>query len=66
MTGNSSVSSKESKRNPVAQDLRSAKYRARVVASRKAYKRKGRLAQLDRATDFYSVGRGFESFGGRH
>ena len=26
----------------------------------------GHVAQLDRATDFYSVGRGFESFRDRH
>ena len=47
MTGNSSVSSSVSKRNPIAQDLRTPKYRARVVRSRKLYKRKGRVAQQD-------------------
>lgn len=52
MTGNSSENSSASKRNPVARELRSAKYRARVVRSKKAYKRKGRVAQLDRASDF--------------
>lgn len=51
MTGNLSVSSNGSKRNPIAQDLRTPKYRARVVRSRKLYKRKGRVAQPDRATD---------------
>ena len=52
MTGNSSENSSASRRNPVARDLASAKYRARVVASRKTYKRKGRVAQLERASDF--------------
>ena len=66
MTGKSSVNSNGSKRNPIALDLATTKYHARVVASRKGYKRKGRVAQLDRATDFYSVGRGFESFRDRH
>ena len=66
MTGKSSGNSNGSKRNPVARDLATSKYHVRVVASRKGYKRKGRVAQLDRATDFYSVGRGFESFRDRH
>ena len=48
LVGSSSVL----KRNPIARDLRTAKYRARVVRSKKAYKRKGRVAQLDRASDF--------------
>lgn len=52
MTGNSSASSSASKRNPIAWDLGSAKYHARVVRSKKAYKRKGRVAQLERASDF--------------
>ncbi len=52
MTGKSSVSSSVSRRNPIARELRTTKYRARVVRSKKAYKRKGRVAQQDRATDF--------------
>ena len=52
MTGNSAVNLSVSKRNPIAQELRKPKYRARVVRSKKAYKRKGRVAQLDRATAF--------------
>ena len=52
MIGNSSESLSESKRNPIAQDLRTPKYRVRVVRSRKLYKRKGRVAQQDRATAF--------------
>ena len=52
MTGNSSGNSSASKRNPIARELRTTKYRARVVRSRKQYKRKGRVAQPDRATDF--------------
>lgn len=47
MTGNSSVNSSASKRNPIARELRTTKYRARVVLSKKAYKRKGRTAQSD-------------------
>lgn len=52
MTGNSSENSSVPNRNPIARDLRSPKYRARVVRSKKAYKRKGRVAQQDRATAF--------------
>lgn len=52
MTGNSAGNLFVSKKNPVACELRTAKYRARVVRSRKLYKRKGRVAQPDRATDF--------------
>ena len=52
MTGNSAVNSSASKRNPIARALRTTKYRVRVVRSKKAYKRKGRVAQLDRATAF--------------
>ena len=40
------------RKNHIAKDLRTPKYRMRVVRSRKAYKRKGRVAQLDRASDF--------------
>ena len=39
-------------KNPIAKDLRTPKYRVRVKQSRKQYKRKGRVAQLDRATAF--------------
>ena len=39
-------------KNPIAKDLRTPKYRLRVKRSRKLYKRKGRVAQLDRATAF--------------
>ena len=52
MTGNSLANCKGLKRNPVAKDLATAKYRARIKQSRKRYKRKGRVAQLDRASDF--------------
>jgi hypothetical protein len=52
MTGNSAENSAASKRNPIAQDLRTPKYRVRVVRSRKLYKRKGRVAKPDRATAF--------------
>ena len=44
MTGSSSVSSSVSKRNPIAQELADAKFRLRVVKSRKgkgSYSRKG-------------------------
>lgn len=52
MTGNSSESCKGLKRNPIAKDLATAKYRARIKQSRKRYTRKGRVAQPDRASDF--------------
>ena len=52
MTGNSSGNSSASKRNPIAKEVRQAKFRMRVVRSRKLYKRKGRVAQQDRATAF--------------
>jgi hypothetical protein len=39
MTGNSAENSSASKRNPMAREVRSLKYRARVVRSKKAYKR---------------------------
>ena len=39
MTGNSAENSSASKRNPIAQDLRTPKFRSRVVRSKKAYKR---------------------------
>ena len=47
MTGKSSVNSSGSKRNPIALDLATTKYRARVVASRKGYKRKGRVVKIE-------------------
>ena len=46
MTGNSSVNSCASKRNPVALELRTSKFRLRVVKPRKgkgSYSRKARL-----------------------
>ncbi len=52
MTGNSAVNLSASKRNPMAREVRQSKFRLRVVRSRKLYKRKGRVAQLDRASDF--------------
>lgn len=52
MTGNSAASLSASKRNPIAQEVRQPKFRLRVVRSRKLYKRKGRVAQQDRATAF--------------
>ena len=47
MTGKSSANSNGSKRNPIALDLATTKYHARVVASRKGYKRKGRVAKIE-------------------
>jgi hypothetical protein len=47
MTGNSSASSSASKRNPIAQDLRTPKFRGRVIRSRKLYSRKGRVKRVD-------------------
>jgi stalled ribosome alternative rescue factor ArfA len=44
MTGNSSVSSSVSKRNPLARELSDAKFRLRIVKPRKgkgSYSRKG-------------------------
>lgn len=35
------------KRNPIARQLRMARFRKRVVRSRKAYRRKGRLFRHD-------------------
>lgn len=52
MAGSCVGNSIKRSRNPVARELRTTKYRARVVRSRKQYKRKGRVAQQDRATDF--------------
>jgi hypothetical protein len=52
MAGSYVGNSTKRSRNPVARDLRTTKYRARIVRSRKQYKRKGRVAQQDRATDF--------------
>ena len=52
MAGNYVGNSIRKSRNLIARDLRTNKYRARVVRSRKQYKRKGRVAQQDRATDF--------------
>ena len=52
MTGKSSVNSSGSKRNPIAIDLATTKYHARVIPSRKVYKRKGRIAQPERAAAF--------------
>ena len=52
MAGSSVESSIKKSRNLLAREVRTAKYRARVVRSKKAYKRKGRVAQLDRASDF--------------
>lgn len=52
MAGSYVENSTKRSRNPVARELRTTKYRARVVRSRKQYKRKGRVAQQDRATDF--------------
>jgi hypothetical protein len=45
MTGNSSVSYTKKERNVIARDLHTTKYRARIVRSRKQYRRKGRVAQ---------------------
>jgi hypothetical protein len=47
MTGNSAENSSASKRNPIAQDLRTPKFRARVIRSRKLYSRKGRVKRVD-------------------
>ena len=52
MTGNSAASLSASKRNPMAQEVRQPKFRLRIVRSRKLYKRKGRVAQLERARAF--------------
>lgn len=52
MTGNSAVNLSASKRNPIAQAVRKPQFRLRVVRSRKLYKRKGRVAQPERASAF--------------
>jgi hypothetical protein len=52
MAGNYAENSTRKLRNLLAREVRTAKYRARIVRSKKAYKRKGRVAQLDRASDF--------------